>query len=167
MELAHINPALDKSLADCGVAFLTANDGFDFGEMARCRMVCCRRPHESGFLARAYCLRFEASAPECAAAWRLKWVGQVPFQDDALAAAAARIWMGNGRQERLRVRVRRSVEYLLALTDLDDLSQIHHRDMVRDMANDGKVMRNEQIGESQFLLQLLQKIDDLGLDRDV
>jgi hypothetical protein len=33
--------------------------------------------------------------------------------------------------------------------------------------DDAKTMRDEKIGESEPLLQILQQIDDLGLDRDV
>src|SRR5437667_11285754 len=51
--------------------------------------------------------------------------------------------------------------------DLDDLSQVHHRDSIGDVADHGEVMRNEQVGDPELALESLKKVDDLGLDRDV
>ena len=62
--------------------------------------------------------------------------------------------------ERLRVqRVRRRL--------LHDAAQIHHSDDIGDMTNDGQVVRDHHIGQSQPVLQLLQQVDNLCLDRDV
>ena len=35
------------------------------------------------------------------------------------------------------------------------------------MANDGQVVRDEEVGEVEVALQALEEVDDLGLDRDV
>ena len=51
--------------------------------------------------------------------------------------------------------------------DLDDRAQVHHGDAVGDVADDGEVVRDEQVGERELLLQLLEQVDDLRLDRDV
>ena len=61
----------------------------------------------------------------------------------------------------------RSVEDLLARTDLDDPPQIHHRDAVADMADHREIMRDEQIGEPELVLQVFEQVDHLRLDRDV
>ena len=37
----------------------------------------------------------------------------------------------------------------------------------RDVAHDGQVVRDEQVGEPELALQVLQQVDDLRLDRDV
>ena len=75
--------------------------------------------------------------------------------------------LGVGREERLRVRVQRSQEEIVGGCELDDLAEIHHRDPVGDVADDGEVVRDEEIGEVELLLQLDQKVEDLRLDRDV
>ena len=49
----------------------------------------------------------------------------------------------------------------------DDLAEIHHHDALADVFDDGEVVRDEEIGDAALLLQVLQKIDDLGLDGDV
>ena len=35
------------------------------------------------------------------------------------------------------------------------------------MLHDAEVVGDEQIGEAELLLEILQQVDDLGLDRDV
>ena len=46
-------------------------------------------------------------------------------------------------------------------------AEIHHRDPVRDVADQAQIMRDEQHGEAEPLLQLQQQVDDLRLHRDV
>ena len=50
---------------------------------------------------------------------------------------------------------------------LDDLAEIHHGDTVRHVLDDGEVVADEQQGQPQLPLQILQQIDDLRLYRDV
>ena len=56
---------------------------------------------------------------------------------------------------------------LLAFGHLDDFPEIHHRDAVGDVFNHRQVVRNEEVGELEFVFELREQIDDLGLDRDV
>ena len=51
--------------------------------------------------------------------------------------------------------------------DLDHAAEIHDRHAVADVLDDRQVVSDEEIGQSEFLLQVLEQIDDLGLDRDV
>ena len=51
--------------------------------------------------------------------------------------------------------------------DLDDLAEVHHRDPVGDVAHDRQVVGDEQIGEAELVLELLEQVDDAGLDADV
>ncbi len=50
---------------------------------------------------------------------------------------------------------------------LDDASQVHHGNPCRDDADDGEVVRDEDIREPEPRLQIAQQIDHLGLDRNV
>src|SRR5262249_26825157 len=47
---------------------------------------------------------------------------------------------------------------------LYDLAEIHHRDARADVLDHGKVMGNENVSQTEFLLQVLQEIDDLCLN---
>ncbi len=50
---------------------------------------------------------------------------------------------------------------------LDDPAEIHHGDPVRDVAHHGEVVGDEQEGQAEALLELLQQIEHAGLHRDV
>ena len=50
---------------------------------------------------------------------------------------------------------------------LDDLAQVHDDDSVRDVPDDREIMSDEQEGEIELVLQLLEQIHDLRLNRDV
>ena len=100
-----------------------------------------------------------------------RWVDRVrhvPFEHERLAPAAeVRVGDRHGGEQRARVRVlRRGVE-VAPLRDLDGLPEIHHHHAVRDVADDVEVVRDEDVGEPELLLQVLQEIEDLRLHRDV
>ena len=50
---------------------------------------------------------------------------------------------------------------------LDDAAEVHDRDPVRDVPDDREVVRDEQVREVELVLQRLEQVDDLRLDRDV
>ena len=56
---------------------------------------------------------------------------------------------------------------LVPRPDLDDLAEVHDRDPVGDVADDGEVVRDEQVGEAEVVLEAREQVDDLRLDRDV
>ena len=58
-------------------------------------------------------------------------------------------------------------EECVLLRELDDLAEIHDGDTVADVLDHREIMRNEEVGELQLLLQVPQQIDDLRLDGDV
>ena len=83
-------------------------------------------------------------------------------------AARARIGERDRRQQRLGVGVpRRGVQRRACRRDLDDLAEIHHRDAVADVLHHGEIVGDEQVGQAELALQVLQQVDDLRLDRDV
>ena len=51
--------------------------------------------------------------------------------------------------------------------DLDGLAEVHHHHPVGDVADDVEVVRDEDVGEPELLLQVLQQVEDLRLHRDV
>ncbi len=50
---------------------------------------------------------------------------------------------------------------------LYDGAQIHDGNPLAEMLHQGQVVRNEQIGQAELLLQILEQIDDLGLNGEV
>src|SRR5690348_5539719 len=56
---------------------------------------------------------------------------------------------------------------ILRLRQLDHLANIHYGDPVADMLDDAQVVRDEEVGQVEFFLQVLQQIERLGLNRDV
>ena len=92
----------------------------------------------------------------------------VAGEDDPLAL---RLHGGIGyrhrREESLAIRVERTLVEVDAVRELDDLPQIHHGDAVADVLHHRKVVRDEEVGELEPILELLEEVDDLRLDRDV
>ena len=50
---------------------------------------------------------------------------------------------------------------------LDDLAQVHDVDPVRHVANDIEVVRDEEVGDPELVLQVSEQVEDLGLDGHV
>ena len=56
---------------------------------------------------------------------------------------------------------------LVAWPHLDDLAEVHHRDAIRDVADDREIVRDEEIRELELPLEIRKQVDDLSLNRDV
>ena len=50
---------------------------------------------------------------------------------------------------------------------LHRVAEIHDEHVVRDVPHDAEVVRDEEVGEPELLLQVGQQVQHLGLDRDV
>ena len=74
---------------------------------------------------------------------------------------------GDRGKQRLRVRMEGVFVELLAIRDLDDFSQVHHRYPIADMTHHREIVRDEEISEGKAFLQLLQEVDDLRLNGDI
>ena len=61
---------------------------------------------------------------------------------------------------------RRRIE-IVRRRDLDDAAEIHHGDALADVLDHREVVRDEQVGEAELLLQVLEQVDHLRLDRHV
>src|SRR5687768_2307253 len=62
----------------------------------------------------------------------------------------------------LRIRIE-----LARFSDLDDLSEVHDRDAIADVLDNRKIVCDEEVGECEALLEILQKVEHLRLDRNV
>ena len=56
---------------------------------------------------------------------------------------------------------------ILVDTDLRHLAEVHDQDAVGDVADDVEIVRDEQVGEAELLLQVLEQVEDLRLHGDV
>jgi len=68
---------------------------------------------------------------------------------------------GNG------IRMQRIIVKLANGGLLDNPAHIHHGDNVAGKLDNGEVVCNEQIGEGKVLLEVFEKVKDLGLYRDI
>ena len=105
---------------------------------------------------------------EGAAARRVGRVRQVVGEPDPPPRVPqARVRQRHRGQQGLGVRVAWPGVQLAGLGHLDDLAEVHHRDPVADALHHRQVVGDEQVGQAQLLLQIVQQVEDLGPDRDV
>src|SRR6476646_5784579 len=102
---------------------------------------------------------------EAAAGRRVAGAWHIADQRKKLSLACSHF--RNGGEQRLRVGMARRRKQGASVPNLDDLSQMHRRDPVADVPDNAEVVRDEQIGERQFVSQILEQVEDLRLDRDV
>jgi hypothetical protein len=55
-------------------------------------------------------------------------------------------------------------KYLFAGAGFDRMAQIHHHHVICDMFHDRQIVGDEQIGQLEFFLQVIQQVQDLRLD---
>ena len=98
----------------------------------------------------------------------VEWGGNVAGENDPVAPAfSSRVWDGDGGEKGLSVRVEGFGVESVAGSEFDDLAEIHDGDAMAHSADDGEVVGDEEIGEAEAILKLLEEVDDLGLDRDI
>ena len=71
----------------------------------------------------------------------------IPFQPNLLHTARC-IHFWDGREEGTRIGMLRRIKNLLGCSVLYDAPQIHHRYFIGEVFHNGKVVRDEQVGES-------------------
>src|SRR5258708_2442204 len=111
-------------------------------------------------------LRKGASRAKPASRRRIDRARPLPVQHDALAMLT-RERLGDRREQRNRVRMKRRAIQLGSVRDLDDLAEVHDCYPVADVPDDREVMRDEDVREVEIPLQLHQQIQHLRLDRHI
>src|SRR5215211_293436 len=136
--------------ASFGLLYVLA---FKHWEKAGCPVVLFLLLFEGGLVVGAVVLGTRAAGVERATLGRVRRRRHVSGEDHALALALLlRVGHGDGREQRGGVGVARHAVESRPVGDLFD---------------HGEVVGYEDVGEVEFLLQVLQKVDDLRLDRDV
>ena len=63
--------------------------------------------------------------------------------------------------------MQRLLEQLFSRTGFHQLPQVHHRDIMGNVPHHGHIVGNEHIGQPLLLLQIHQKVQDLGLNGNI
>src|SRR6266436_7425449 len=121
---------------------------------------------ERGLLAAAALARIAAACVEAATLGRVKRARHVALQDQTLAFQR-RLGQRDGRKQGLGIGMARLGKERALICDLDDLAEIHDRDPIGDMLHHCEIVGDKDIAEPETALQILQKIDDLRLNRDI
>ncbi len=99
-----------------------------------------------------------------AARRRLRWIDHFTGEADALARTAQpRVGDRHGREQRLGAGVPGACEERLGRGELDDAPDVHHGDPIADMLDDTQIMSDEDAGQAEFVLEVLQQVERLRL----
>ena len=109
---------------------------------------------------------YRAARVKAASFGRIDGSRRVAFEL-VLFSLGARNRNWNRSQQRLRVRMKRAREYLFRFGLFDYFAQIHYSHPVRYMFHDRKIMRDEQIGQLEFLLKLVEQVQYLRLNGNI
>ena len=90
-----------------------------------------------------------------------------PVARAAKSSGWSRSGSGTAASSALRVGCCGCGEQALGRRQLDHPPGAHHRDALGDVLHDREVVRDEQVGQPQRVLQILEQVEDLRLDRDV
>ena len=75
--------------------------------------------------------------------------------------------VGDGREKRLRVGMKKSVEYVDGSPHFYNSAKVHDCDAVTHVADHRKIMGDQKERKGEFSLQFLEKVDNLSLDGEV
>ncbi len=88
-------------------------------------------------------------------------------RDGVKTFAPVLVEAGDGLEEGFRVGVPHRIEEVAGAGALDDLAGVHDHYPVRAGSDDAHVVGDEQDGHVKALAQLVDEVEDLGLDGDV
>ena len=94
-------------------------------------------------------------------------LGQRIVGDTLTLLLIHRVRQRNGRQQGPGVGVQRMGKQLIGTGHLHHLAEVHNADAVGEVLNDGQVVGDEEDGQAEFLPQLVQQVDNLGLNGHV
>ena len=119
--------------------------------------------YEFGLLFAAAGLAVGATGVEVAAGGGIDGAGDVTGEDLSVESVSG-VGGWNGAEQRFRVGVRGVLEDFFDGADFDDASEVHDGDLVGDVADDGEIVADEEVGEAEFFLEIFEQVEYLGLD---
>nr|WP_261984436.1 hypothetical protein [Rhodococcus sp. WS3] len=81
-----------------------------------------------------------------------------------VCSAPMRIGNRSSVEQLASVGVARITEYLVTTAELNDLTQVHHRDPMADLFNDCQVVADEQVTKPETILQVDHEVENACLD---
>ena len=119
---------------------------------------------QNGFIAAADRLGVFAARVEATAGRRIDRVGRIA-RDRRLLRTVVRIHRRHRGEQRSGVWMVRLAEHGIGWADLGDLAEIHHHHAVRHEADHVEVVRDEDVGQPELVLEVEQQVEHLRLDR--
>src|SRR5216683_8156123 len=115
---------------------------------------------QDGRLRAATADRFRAARMKRTARWRIRRTRRLAAQR-GVDARVFRRRIGNryGGEKRAGIRVLGTRVKLLRRRELDHLAEIHDGHAIGDLPHDAEIMRDEEVGEREALLEILEEID--------
>ena len=110
--------------------------------------------------------RNRASGVERTAGRRVQRAGKIALEDNPFPVDRG-IRDRDRREECFRVRMRRVREQVVAVCDLNDAAEVHHRDAVAEVLDNAEVVCDEEQRQVELALQLVEQVQDLRLDRNI
>ncbi|MNP37060.1 hypothetical protein D3C76_1304840 [compost metagenome] len=102
---------------------------------------------------------------ESATARRVGRTWNISLDHNSFIGSQSRVRNRVGAQQGFCIRMLCVREDFIFACDLNHFPQIHNRDPVADIFDRAESVRNEQIGQIELLLQILEKVQDLSLNR--
>src|SRR5262249_52266155 len=110
--------------------------------------------------------RKRAPRMEAASCGRIERARHLALEDHA-GPPGLRLGDWNGGEERATIGMAGRSKQVFGACNLDNAAKIHHGNAVGDMLYDGQVVRNENVRQSELILQIAKQIEDLRTDRYV
>ena len=63
--------------------------------------------------------------------------------------------------------MQRAAVDVIGRSHFHDVPEIHHGNAIRDVPDDREIVRDEDVGQAEFLLQILHQVDHLRLNRHI
>ena len=140
-----------------------------FGVMTRDQMAVWR-PFRRGIYASTLLVFQRVRAPRVKVAARRGFARtrNVTREDDPLAfRTPSGVRSGYGREKGSGVGMPRIPIEILRIRHLDHPTQIHHGDPITHVLDEREVVRDEEVGEAQIPLEVVEKVHHLSLHGDV
>lgn len=106
-----------------------------------------------------------APGMESAASGRVERTGYLPLEEKSPPSPLHwRVGDRSGRKQSVGVRVKSFTKEGVRRTHLDDFSEVHDGNSIADMPNHREVVSDEQIGQPEAGLQVIEEVQNLGLN---
>ena len=110
---------------------------------------------------------YRASSSESAARRFLQRSWNITFKHNALFFLYIRVWLRNSRKQCSCIWVSWILEQFIGFSYFNHIAKVHNSDSIWNMFYNSQVVSDENIGQTEFFLQILHQIDNLSLNRDV